>query len=71
MTLQTYAKYIRTADGGLYDDSPLGIYDSEFGDKGSPLEILTEEYSVPECFSQDLFALLDEEDSACDAACAV
>lgn len=63
MTLNTYAKYIRSADGGLYDDSPLAIYDSEFGeDISSPLVQLTHEYSVPECFSPDLFALVTDND---------
>jgi len=68
MTLETYAKYISSADGGLYDDSPLGIYDSEFGDAGSPTQVLTEEYSVPECFSEDLFALVDEDEYELDKA---
>ena len=42
---------------GLLDDSPLGIYDAEFGDLDSPTSELTREYTVPNCFSADLFAL--------------
>ena len=44
------------------DDSPLGIYDSEFGDDSSPTCVLLNEYCIPKCFSRDLFDLADEED---------
>lgn len=63
MTLHTYAKYIQSIDGGLYDDSPLAIYDSEFGKPNSPLIELLQEYSVPKCFSDDLFDLVDADES--------
>lgn len=62
MSLQTYAKYISNPEG-LTDDSPLGIYDSEFGNDDSPTNVLLEEYSVPSCFSTDLFSYTI--DSAC------
>jgi len=58
MSLQTYAKYITTPEG-MVDDSPLGIYDSEYGDDSSPTNILLNEYTVPECFSTDLFDVVD------------
>lgn len=58
MSLKTYAKYISTPEG-LSDDSPLGIYDSQFGDD-DPTKILLHEYTVPKCFSQDLFELVDK-----------
>lgn len=63
MTLHTYAKYIRSIDGGLYDDSPMAIYDSEFGNPNSPLMELLHEYSIPKCFSDDLFDLVEASDS--------
>jgi hypothetical protein len=56
MSFETYAKYITNPEG-LLDDSPLGIYDSEFGDEDSPTHELLEEYQVPTCFSPDLFEL--------------
>ncbi len=56
MSFGTYAKYITNLEG-LLDDSPLGIYDSEFGDEDSPTHKLLEEYEVPSCFSPDLFDL--------------
>ena len=59
MSLATYAKYISNLEGVL-DDSPLGIYDSEFGDKNSPTYELLEEYEIPSCFSPDLFNLVDD-----------
>jgi hypothetical protein len=55
LSFNTYAKYIINPEG-LSDDSPLGIYDSEFGDD-EVTKVLLEEYSVPKCFSQDLFEL--------------
>mmetsp|Transcript_20189 Transcript_20189/g.44065 ORF Transcript_20189/g.44065 Transcript_20189/m.44065 type:complete len:353 (+) Transcript_20189:665-1723(+) len=56
LTLRTYGKYISTAEG-LTDDSPLAIYDAEFGDEDSPTSVLLDEYTVPQCFSPDLFDL--------------
>ena len=56
LTLQTYKKYISTVEGQA-DDSPLAIYDAEFGDKDSPTSVLLGEYEVPTCFSPDLFDL--------------
>ena len=53
LSLDTYAKYITNPEG-LSDDSPLGIYDSEFGED-EVTKVLLDEYSVPECFSSDLF----------------
>lgn len=61
MSLSTYAKYI-TSPEGICDDSPLGIYDSEFGDVDSPTNELLNEYTVPKCFSDDLFDVVDEND---------
>ncbi|KAL7464797.1 hypothetical protein ACHAXS_005131 [Conticribra weissflogii] len=58
MPLSTYSKYI-TSPEGLSDDSPLGIYDSEFGDD-LPTNVLLQEYSIPSCFSPDLFDLTDD-----------
>jgi len=58
MSMQTYGKYISSAESGLYDDSPLAIYDSDFGDDNATKELL-EEYTVPRCFSDDLFSLVD------------
>ena len=55
MSLETYAKYIVNPEG-LTDDSPLAIYDSEFGDD-PPTNVLLDEYVVPSCFSPDLFQL--------------
>lgn len=59
MSLHTYAKYITNPEG-LSDDSPLGIYDSEFGDEDSPTNVLLDEYTVPKAFSPDLFDFVDE-----------
>jgi len=44
---------------GIADDSPLAIYDSEFGDKTSPTHELIMEYHNPLCFSKDLFDYAD------------
>ena len=55
LSLDTYAKYITNPEG-LSDDSPLGIYDSEFGED-EVTKVLLDEYSVPKCFSPDLFEL--------------
>ena len=63
LPLSTYARYVSGPEG-LSDDSPLGIYDSEFGDDGasSPTRVLAEEYVVPRCFGPDLFDLADDGD---------
>lgn len=55
LSLATYGKYIVNPEGQT-DDSPLAIYDSEFGDD-APTNVLTSEYTVPACFSPDLFSL--------------
>ncbi|CAB9531869.1 demethylase and lysyl-hydroxylase [Seminavis robusta] len=60
MSLATYAKYV--ASEGLTDDSPLAVYDSEFGEDNSPMHELLADYTVPPCFSDDLFGLAVEED---------
>jgi len=63
LPLSTYARYVSGPEG-LSDDSPLGIYDSEFGDDGasSPTRALAGEYVVPRCFGPDLFDLADDGD---------
>lgn len=60
MSLTTYAKYITNPEG-LLDDSPLGIYDSEFGDDDSPTRVLRNEYTVPKCFSTHLFDVVEDD----------
>lgn len=60
MSLECYAKYIFSE--GEFDDSPLAIYDSEFGDDDSPTNQLLNEYNVPSCFSEDLFSLAADDD---------
>lgn len=62
MTLRTYAKYISNLEG-ITDDSPLGIYDSEFGED-YPTNELLKEYDVPSCFSPDLFELAKQNDQS-------
>ena len=50
----------------MLDDSPLGIYDAEFGDVDSPTCEMIEEYTVPQCFSPDIFNLatsIDDDES--------
>lgn len=64
LSLNTYAKYIINPEG-LSDDSPLGIYDSEFGDD-DVTRVLLHEYSVPQCFSQDIFELAEDKDEGND-----
>lgn len=55
MTLGTYNKYISNPEGTT-DDSPLAIYDAEFGDDEPTCQLL-KEYTVPPCFSPDLFGM--------------
>ena len=57
MDLNCYAKYI--VSDGILDDSPLAIYDSEFGDDDATCDLL-KEYEVPRCFSGDLFSMVPE-----------
>jgi len=67
MSLETWAKY--TATEGLVDDSPLAVYDSEFGDNDAPMHPLTDDYVTPLCFSDDLFALaINEKENDNDLA---
>jgi JmjC domain, hydroxylase len=66
-TLYTYAKYIQSLDGAVTDDSPLAIYDSQFGNKNSD-EIdnrsdLLRSYTIPTCFDTDLYRYIDNIDS--------
>jgi histone arginine demethylase JMJD6 len=57
MFLEDYAEYLKSNS----DDSPLGIYDSQFGeDPTYPAFQLVEEYTVPEIFSDDLFRVCEE-----------
>ena len=58
LTLGTYSKYVASVEG-MTDDSPLAIYDAEFGDAESPTSVLLGEYEVPGCFSGDLFDLAE------------
>ena len=76
MTLETYAKYAATE--GRTDDSPLAVYDSEFGDSDSPMHELVKNYITPPCFSDDLFALAvhvnnkshsNEKENYCETIC--
>lgn len=67
MPLVTYAKYLTNLEGML-DDSPLAIYDAEFGDEDSPTSDLADEYTVPACFSPDLFELADASIDNTDAS---
>ena len=59
MSLRTYAKYINGLEGAT-DDSPLAIYDAEFGDDKLTADLLND-YNVPACFSDDLFAIVDND----------
>ncbi len=54
MSFGTYVGYCHDPMLGVADDSPLAVYDSEFGDD-EPTRVLLEEYEVPGCFSDDLF----------------
>lgn len=68
MSLRSYQKYIHAVDGGLTDDAPLAIYDSQFAedDHDKRKEIARHDYSVPSCFDYDLFDLLDNKDDDSD-----
>ena len=43
------------------DDAPFGIYDSEFGDEGSPTARLAATYETPAFVSEDAFARVEGE----------
>eukprot|EP00978_Attheya_sp_CCMP212_P028828 scaffold100592_cov49-Attheya_sp.AAC.1 len=60
MTMGTYVKYLSSFEG-LTDDSPLAIYDAEFGDD-ELTAMLCDEYEPPACFGSDLFARVDHDD---------
>jgi histone arginine demethylase JMJD6 len=57
MTLNTYYKYIHLE--GMMDDAPLAIYDSQLSD--DERACLLDDYTVPNCFSADLFDLLPDD----------
>ena len=61
LTLDTFTKYVSSVEGGLVDDAPLALYDSQF--HLDERAVLVKDYTVPTCFSQDLFALLDENET--------
>ncbi|KAL3822961.1 hypothetical protein ACHAXA_011676 [Cyclostephanos tholiformis] len=61
LPLSTYARYMINPEG-TSDDSPLGIYDSMFGDLASPTRDMVHEYHVPRCFGPDLFDLAVDDD---------
>jgi len=49
-----YHAYTRSQHLGLIEDSPLAIYDSEFGDDDATKGLL-DDYTVPKIFSDDIF----------------
>ena len=55
LTLDEWYKYL----GDSSDDSPLGIYDSQFGEVGETTSGLLEDFSIPSCFSADVFEAAD------------
>ena len=58
VTFATYYSYATSPLLGLADDSPLAVYDSEFGDDDST-SCLLDDYEVPACFGEDLFLLAE------------
>ena len=54
----TLADYLFYASATCHS-SPLGIYDSQFGEKHDPRCILLQKYDVPAIFEEDLFAFCD------------
>ena len=58
LELKTYEKYVKNIEG-LTDDSPLAIYDSDFINVDKSL---INEYSMPKCFSYDLFNVINDDD---------
>jgi len=62
MTLRTYDKYCHSVESWM-DDAPLAVYDSQFHLKEDPRHSLLNHFSVPACFTYDLFDHLpDQED---------
>ena len=59
LDLETYGAYCSHPLQGMADDSPLAVYDSEFGDDDMTSPLL-QEYEVPSCFGDDLFHLAEE-----------
>lgn len=59
LDLETYGAYCLHPLQGMVDDSPLAVYDSEFGDDDMTSPLL-QEYEVPTCFGEDLFHLAEE-----------
>lgn len=59
MTLNAYSRYCSSLEGQL-DDSPLAVYDSQFG--SDERKALLDCYSVPGCFKHDIFDVLTKED---------
>lgn len=59
MTLDAYRRYCSSLEGQM-DDSPLAIYDSQFG--SDERHALLNCYSIPNCFKEDLFDVLAKED---------
>jgi len=55
--LDYFARYAATQK----DDSPLYIFDADFGDEGKPTLPLLDEYSIPEYFKEDLFQYVGED----------
>ena len=44
----------------------MAIYDSEFGDYNSPMHSMINEYTVPACFSSDIFSFCNTEMNDCN-----
>eukprot|EP00977_Amphora_coffeiformis_P029060 scaffold38441_cov214-Amphora_coffeaeformis.AAC.2 len=59
LTLDTFTKYAQSLEGQV-DDAPLALYDSQFhlDERVS----IVNDYAVPRCFANDLYALLDNDD---------
>lgn len=62
-TLTTLPDYTRYHDDCAQDESPLYLFESEFVNKTATLEgySLGDDYSVPTCFSEDLFEVMGTE----------
>jgi histone arginine demethylase JMJD6 len=59
MTLSAYGRYCSSLEGQL-DDSPLAVYDSQFG--SDERNALLDCYAIPDCFKDDIFDILTKED---------
>ena len=57
LRLDYFAAYARQQR----DDSPLYIFDADFGDEGKPTQPLLNEFAVPEYFREDLFQYVGED----------